>query len=97
MFETIEKYLLLNMEKYKIPSLSIAIAKNQNIVFSKAYGYANIEEEIPATKDNVYRAASMTKQVIATALLKCLDDGMFRLRARTIAHQIKVTIPRRAK
>jgi len=79
MFEQIEKYILMEMERLKIPGLSICIAKDQDIIWSKGFGYANMEKEIPATENTVYRVASMTKPVVATGLLQWLEKGKFRL------------------
>jgi CubicO group peptidase (beta-lactamase class C family) len=79
MFEQIENYLKNNMKKFHIPSLSIAIVKNDKIIYSKGYGYANIEEKIPADSNTIYRVASMTKQIIATSLLQFYEKGYFKL------------------
>jgi len=92
MFKQIEKYLLSEMEKYKIPNLSIAISKGEDDIWLKGYGYADLDEEIPATKETIYRVASMTKPIIATALLQWMDKGMFKLAdfANNLLENVKI-------
>ncbi|NVM22584.1 MAG: serine hydrolase [Desulfobacterales bacterium] len=92
MFEQIDKYILAEMEKMEIPSLSVAIAKDQNIIWSRGYGYSNLEEKTPATDNTIYRVASMTKPVISTGLLQWLEKGRFQLDDLVNDHFEKVKI-----
>jgi CubicO group peptidase (beta-lactamase class C family) len=38
----------------RIPGMSVAILKEQEIVFKKGFGYADIENQIPATENTPY-------------------------------------------
>jgi CubicO group peptidase (beta-lactamase class C family) len=51
------------------PSASIAIVRDGQIEFAKAYGSARLEPAMPATPDMRYKIASNSKQLTATAIL----------------------------
>ncbi|KAA3616848.1 MAG: class A beta-lactamase-related serine hydrolase [Calditrichaeota bacterium] len=50
----------LILEK-KIPSIAIGVVKDGKTVFAKGFGFANVEKEIPATKNTIYQLGSVTK------------------------------------
>lgn len=56
------------------PAVSIAVSKNDEIVFARAYGKADLETGADATPDTVYRIGSITKQFTAAAILRLVDQ-----------------------
>jgi CubicO group peptidase (beta-lactamase class C family) len=60
-----------------VPSASIAIVRNGQLVLTRAYGKAN--EALPAQPDLPYQIASNSKQFTAMALLLLEDDGKLKL------------------
>jgi len=67
------------MESRHVPGFSVAVVKGEDIVWSKGFGYSNLEREIPASPETVYRVASVSKPVIATGLLQWMERGRFHL------------------
>lgn len=63
------------MQQRGWPSLSIAIVLGQRIVFSQAFGYADVDNQIPATRRTIYRVGSMTKLFSATMLMQLAERG----------------------
>ncbi len=61
------------------PSLSIAIVLDQEIIYSRAFGFADVDKQIPATTKTIYRVASMTKLFTATMLLQLAERGKVNL------------------
>lgn len=61
------------------PSISACIIVNDTIVWSKSYGYYDLENKKPATKDTLYLQASVSKTVTATALMQLYEKGLFKL------------------
>lgn len=59
----------------KIPSLSIAISRGDEVLFAGAYGYQDHDAEEPTTTDTSYLAASITKTFTAVTLLAMEADG----------------------
>ena len=63
----------------RIPGMSVAILKEQEIVFKKGFGYADIESQIPATENTPYNLASLTKPFAATILMCLVEEGKLNL------------------
>lgn len=66
-------------KKLSIPGMSVAVLKEQKIVFAKGFGYADIEKQIPATENTPYNIASLTKPFGATALMALVEEGRLNL------------------
>ncbi|RKY56518.1 MAG: hypothetical protein DRP96_11185 [Candidatus Neomarinimicrobiota bacterium] len=74
-----ETWLKAKMEYRGIPGCSFAIVYDQKLVYSKGYGYRDMEEKIPATPETLYRVASITKTFTGTAIMQLCDAGKLRL------------------
>lgn len=61
--------------------LSIAISRNGEIIFAKAYGSADIELDVAAKPDSIFRIASVTKQFTAAAIMRLVEQGKVSLDA----------------
>jgi CubicO group peptidase (beta-lactamase class C family) len=62
------------MEKDKIPGLTIGFMKDDS-VWVKGFGYADLENKIPAQAESAYRLASVTKTMTGTAILQLAARG----------------------
>lgn len=62
-----------------LPSIVIAIVKNNSMVWSKGYGYADIKNEKEATNKTVYMLASISKTFTATAIMQLWEKGLLDL------------------
>jgi len=58
---------------------SVLVARGDDIVFSKAYGSANLEWNVPNTVDTKFRIGSITKQFTAAAVLLLAERGKLKL------------------
>tara|TARA_R110000868_G_scaffold69537_2_gene204615 strand:+ start:10792 stop:11880 length:1089 start_codon:yes stop_codon:yes gene_type:complete len=66
----------------KIPGLSISVLKNGNTIFQNGYGYADISKKTLINPENtVFRVASVSKPIAATALAYMVADGILDLDA----------------
>lgn len=63
------------MAEHRLPSLSIAVAREGKIIDSKAYGLADLENGVPASVKTVYPLGSVTKTVTAAAALRLAEQG----------------------
>jgi len=64
-----------------VPGLSVAIVRDQQIVWATGFGLSDIEKGIPATENTLYRLASVTKPFAAVLLLQLVDQGRLDLDA----------------
>lgn len=63
------------MKYYHVPGVSIAVIKNSKVIWSKTYGWADVEAKVPVTSRTLFQAASMSKPVSAYAALKEVEMG----------------------
>jgi CubicO group peptidase (beta-lactamase class C family) len=61
------------------PSIAASIIHKDEVAWSKAYGYYDLEKQKKATTDTLYLQASVSKTVTATALMQLYDQGLFDL------------------
>lgn len=61
------------------PGASVIVTKRGRVLFRKAYGLANIEQDIPLQADDLFRAGSLTKQFTAAAVILLAQEGKLAL------------------
>lgn len=77
--DDIDKFVLKQLEDQKITGISIGVIKNGKVIKTTGYGMANLEQNIPATENSVFKLASVSKQFISTAIMKLKEDGKLKL------------------
>ncbi|MEK7403266.1 MAG: serine hydrolase domain-containing protein [Gemmatimonadota bacterium] len=63
----------------KLAGMVAFIARHGKVGYVQAIGSANIESKTPMRTDGVFRIYSMTKPVIAVAIMKLVDQGAVKL------------------
>jgi len=58
-----------------VAGLSVAVVKGRDTIVMKGYGYADLENDIPATASTVYRIGSITKQFTSAAVMQLVEQG----------------------
>lgn len=58
------------------PSFSLAVAWQGRLIWSEAFGYVNLEQQIPATPETRYRINSVSKPITGAALAKLYEAGL---------------------
>jgi CubicO group peptidase (beta-lactamase class C family) len=61
-------------EATRCPGVSVAVASHNQIVFSKALGRADIEQEVPLTTASVQRLASLSKPVTGAIIMDLAEQ-----------------------
>ena len=79
--QAVEAAIAAAMAAQKIPGLSVAIVTGGELRFSAGYGQADVENEVPATAETVYRLASVSKPVTAVAAMQLAEQGKLDLDA----------------
>jgi len=79
LIEKIDKVANDTLAKTGVPSASIAIVKDGQIVYTKAYGDARLDPKTPATPQMRYSIGSISKQFTAFAILLLQEQGKLSL------------------
>jgi D-alanyl-D-alanine carboxypeptidase len=73
--QELEAYLNRLTASGNPPGLSVVVVKNGNVVYNKAFGYADGPRKIKATPDTIYHWWSMTKIPTAIAVMQLEEQG----------------------
>jgi CubicO group peptidase (beta-lactamase class C family) len=79
--QAVRELLQDEMSRLGIPGLSIAVARHGELRHAEGFGWADVENELPATADTVYRLASVGKPMTAVAALQLAERGLLDLDA----------------
>lgn len=73
---TMDALLESYIDDAQVPCLTAFVAKGGDVLYHKSFGYKNLEEQIPAEKDDIYVIFSQTKAIVAVALMKLYEQGL---------------------
>jgi CubicO group peptidase (beta-lactamase class C family) len=70
-----ENFISINMEKMKIPGLSVAIINNGEIVYHEVRGVANSVSKQLVDKLTIFEGCSISKPMFAYLVMHLVDEG----------------------
>lgn len=73
--KTIEEKLEKRRQELGIPGVSLAIVKDDQIIYLKGLGYKDFEKKIPVTPDTEFAIGSASKAFTALSALMSQDEG----------------------
>lgn len=79
--DEIEKAISSEMSRQNIPGLSVAIVADGQLGWSNGYGFADLENFVPAKAATVYRLGSISKTITAVAAMQLAEQGKLDLDA----------------
>src|SRR5262245_14689182 len=62
-------------DKFTFPGAALAVAKDGKIVYSRAFGYSDLDAKQPLKPDALFRICSVSKPITAVAVLRLVDQG----------------------
>lgn len=66
-------------QEMKIPGMSAAVVKNGQVAWAHGFGFADIENSIPAAPETPYHLASVTKTFAAVVIMQLVQEGKLSL------------------
>jgi len=75
----LDNYIQILMKIAHKPSIAAGIIYDDNLVWSKGYGFYDLENQKNTNEDILYLQASVSKTVTATALMQLYEKGFFEL------------------
>jgi CubicO group peptidase (beta-lactamase class C family) len=63
------------LKAWQVPGAALAIVKDNEVVYLKAFGVKDLESKEPVTPDTLFPIASCTKAFTTTAMAMLVDDG----------------------
>ena len=83
---TIDRWLTYRVWHCRVPGAQVAIGYEGRLIFSRAYGYADLEHRRPMRTDHLFRIASHSKTFTATLVLQLVERDQLRLDDRLGEH-----------
>jgi len=78
----VDKLVSNTLETNNLPGLSLTIVKDGNKIYSKGFGYADIDKQIQVLPSKTkFRIGSFSKTLAASALMKLVEEGKIDLDA----------------
>ena len=79
-FDALVSLVEKKMTEYGVPGVSFGVVKNGE-VRTRAFGVTNLDNPQPVTADTVFPLASITKTIVATAVMRLVEQGKLDLDA----------------
>lgn len=74
-WEKLDREIQKLVDQRKMPGGALIVRKNGNEIYRGKWGFADVMKQIPAGYDTMYRIASMTKPITATAVMQLVEEG----------------------
>lgn len=71
----VDEFVKIFKEYYDIPGVSIALIKDNKVIYDKVFGVSNTLTGEALKKETLFEAASITKSVFAIMVLKLVETG----------------------
>lgn len=68
------------MKKWQFKGASLAVVRNDSLVYAKGYGWADEENELKMEPGHIMRMASVSKLLTATGIMTLQDKGMLSIK-----------------
>ena len=77
--EKVDDFVRSEMDRQKIPGVSLAVVRNGKPIIVKGYGLANVEHQVPVKPETVFQSGSVGKQFTAAAIMLLVEDRKIKL------------------
>jgi CubicO group peptidase (beta-lactamase class C family) len=85
---TFEAFVDKLMKEYDAPGLCVGIISKGDMIYSKGFGYRNLEQKLPVTEETVFGIASVSKSFSALAIMQLAERGLL-----SVEHPVKRYLP----
>lgn len=82
----LDTYIAQAVEDFEAPGLAIAIVKDGEVVFEKAYGYRDVGKKIPLESTDLFNIASCSKAFTAACIGILAAEGKLSWKDKVIDH-----------
>ncbi|UCG87365.1 MAG: beta-lactamase family protein [Gemmatimonadota bacterium] len=69
-------------QELALPGMSVAVLLDQQVVYARGFGLADIDREVAATESTPYHIASLTKPFSAVLVMRLVEAGLLSLDSR---------------
>ena len=77
--QSLDEFILEKMKTCNAPGLAACIVKKDRLVWSRGFGWADIENKVLMTDKTIQNIGSISKTITATAVMQLWEKGKFKL------------------
>ncbi len=76
---TLEDFIVEQMRRNHIPGLAVTVVNDGAVAWSRGFGWANIERQVPMTPNTIQNIGSVSKPVVTSVIMQCIERGQLTL------------------
>jgi CubicO group peptidase (beta-lactamase class C family) len=84
--EKLEDFVAEAMLRDHVPGLSLAVVKDEKVIYARGFGARRLKDNAPATPDTLYGVGSCTKSFTALAIMQLVQQGKLNLKDSVKKH-----------
>ncbi len=85
-YQKIDSLILSKMKDNRIVGLSIGVVKDEELFYTKGYGFTSVDSLYKVTEHTVFHTASITKVFTASAIMQFVERGEIKLTDKLTDH-----------
>ena len=74
-----ETWMRAQVAYRELPGVAVGVVSDQNLIWAKGFGFADVDTKLPMTPATKFRMASHSKLFTSTAIMQLRDQGKVRL------------------
>lgn len=78
-FQELEEFVRERMRRTRLPGLSLALVRGEEVLYARGFGFRDLEKRLPATPSTAYGIGSVTKSFTAVGILQLCEEGKLSL------------------
>lgn len=78
-FDLIEKWMSGRVDFDRLPGIAFAVVHDQDIIWSKGFGYANVEMKVPMEPSTICSICSISKLFTSISVMQLVEKGKIHL------------------
>jgi CubicO group peptidase (beta-lactamase class C family) len=82
----LDRLLVSWLEKARLHGMAVGIVRERGLVWSRGFGYSDLETRTKPDELTIFRVASITKTFTALAILQLRDEGLLTLEDPLVLH-----------
>ena len=75
----VDQYMQGQLVAQRIPGATVVVVKEDQVIYARGYGYANLENALPVKAEDRFEIGSITKSFAATAIMLLVEEGKMSL------------------
>ena len=82
----IDAYLTKTVAHLKLPGLTVAVTRNDSVIYTGAFGVTNVDTKKQMKPENIFHWASVSKTFVATAIMQLWEQKKIDLDKKLITY-----------